>query len=81
MFPLPLYHTEARGERAGLVGRAPAHSLARPGGRMPDFVTTDAGSQEAQEGKFDDRVMAARIAWQARKRGVSRGTTQRPAGW
>jgi len=45
------------------------------------FVTTDSGSQEAQEGKFDDRVMAAGIAWQARKRGVSRGTTQRPAGW
>jgi hypothetical protein len=45
------------------------------------FVTTDTGSQEAQEGKFDDRVMAAGIAWQARKRGVSRGTTQRPAGW
>jgi hypothetical protein len=45
------------------------------------FVTTDTGSQEAQEGEFDDRVMAAGIAWQARKRGVSRGTTQRPAGW
>ncbi len=45
------------------------------------FVTTDSGAQEAQEGKFDDRVMAAGIAWQARKRGVSRGTTQRPAGW
>jgi hypothetical protein len=45
------------------------------------FVTTDSGSQEAQEGKFDDRVMAAGIAWQARKRGMSRGSTQRPAGW
>ena len=45
------------------------------------FVTTDTGSQEAQEGKHDDRVMAAGIAWQARKRGVSRGTTQRPEGW
>jgi hypothetical protein len=45
------------------------------------FVTTDSGSQEAQEGKFDDRVMAAGIAWQARKRGMSRGTTQRPTGW
>ena len=45
------------------------------------FVTTDSGSQEAQEGKFDDRVMAAGIAWQARKRGMSRGTSQRPAGW
>ncbi len=45
------------------------------------FVTTDSGSQEAQEGKFDDRVMAAGIAWQARKRGMSRGISQRPAGW
>jgi hypothetical protein len=45
------------------------------------FVTTDSGSQEAQEGKHDDRVIAAGIAWQARKRGVSRGTSERPAGW
>jgi len=45
------------------------------------FVTTNTGSQEAQEGKHDDRVMAAGIAWQARKRGMSRGSTQRPAGW
>ena len=45
------------------------------------FVTTDTGSQEAQEGKFDDRVMAAGIAWQVRKRGMSRGSAQRPAGW
>ena len=45
------------------------------------FVTTDSGSQEAQEGKHDDRVIAAGIAWQARKRGVSRGTTERPVGW
>jgi hypothetical protein len=45
------------------------------------FVTTDTGSQEAQEGKLDDRVMAAAITWQARKRGISRGTTQRPTGW
>lgn len=45
------------------------------------FVTTDTGSQQAQEGKFDDRVMAAGIAWQARKRGVSRGTSYRPVGW
>ena len=45
------------------------------------FVTTDTGSQEAQEGKFDDRVMASGIAWQARKRATSRGITQRPAGW
>ena len=45
------------------------------------FVTTDSGSQEAQEGKHDDRVIAAGIAWQARKRGVSRGIAQRPPGW
>jgi hypothetical protein len=45
------------------------------------FVTTDTGSQEAQQGKFDDRVMALGIAWQVRKRPVSRGTTERPAGW
>jgi hypothetical protein len=45
------------------------------------FVTTDSGAQEAQEGKHDDRVLAAGIAWQARKRGVSRGINQRPAGW
>jgi hypothetical protein len=31
------------------------------------FVTTDSGSREAQSGKHDDRVMAAAIAWQARK--------------
>ena len=32
------------------------------------FVTTDSGSREAQPGKHDDRVMAAAIAWQVRKR-------------
>ena len=32
------------------------------------FVTTDSGSQEAQPGKHDDRVIAAGIAWQVRKR-------------
>ena len=32
------------------------------------FITTDSGSREAQPGKHDDRVMAAAIAWQARKR-------------
>ena len=32
------------------------------------FITTDSGSQEAQPGKQDDRVMAAAIAWQVRKR-------------
>lgn len=45
------------------------------------FITKDDGSQQAQEGKYDDRVMAAGIAWQVRKRPVARGTTQRPAGW
>lgn len=32
------------------------------------FVTTDSGSREAQPGKHDDRVIAAAIAWQVRKR-------------
>ena len=45
------------------------------------FVTTDSGSQQAQEGAFDDRVIALGIAWQARKRGVSRVLTIRPEGW
>jgi len=45
------------------------------------FVTTNSGSQEAEQGKLDDRVMAAGIAWQVRKRPVTVGTTQRPAGW
>ena len=45
------------------------------------FVTTDTGSQEAQRGKFDDRVMALGIAWQVRKRPLSRASTQRPEGW
>jgi hypothetical protein len=41
----------------------------------------DGSSQQAQEGKSDDRVIAAGIAWQVRKRAVARGTTQRPEGW
>jgi len=45
------------------------------------FITTDTGSQEAQAGKYDDRVMALGIAWQVRKRPLSRGSTQRPEGW
>ena len=45
------------------------------------FVSTDAGSQEAQPGKFDDRVMALGIAWQVRKRPQARASTQRPEGW
>jgi len=32
------------------------------------FVTTDTGAREAQPGKHDDRVIAAAIAWQVRKR-------------
>jgi hypothetical protein len=32
------------------------------------FVTTDSGATEAQAGKHDDRVIAAAIAWQVRKR-------------
>jgi len=32
------------------------------------FITTDSGSRQAQPGKHDDRVMAAAIAWQVRKR-------------
>jgi hypothetical protein len=32
------------------------------------YVVTDSGSTEAQPGKHDDRVIAAAIAWQVRKR-------------
>jgi len=32
------------------------------------FITSDSGAQEAQPGKHDDRVIAAAIAWQVRKR-------------
>jgi len=63
---------------------AGGHLLVHSSGLIDEcftFVTTDSGSQEAQEGKHDDRVIAAGIAWQARKRGVSRGTSERPAGW
>jgi hypothetical protein len=45
------------------------------------FVTTDAGSQEAQPGKYDDRVMALGIAWQVRKKPQARASTQKPEGW
>ena len=45
------------------------------------FVSKPGGAQEAEEGKYDDRVMAMGIAWQVRKRGVARGTTERPEGW
>jgi len=45
------------------------------------FITTDTGSQEAQEGKHDDRVIAYGIAWQVRKRGRHKASAERPAGW
>jgi hypothetical protein len=45
------------------------------------FVSKEDGAQEAQEGKFDDLVMAAAIAWQVRKQPIARWTSQRPAGW
>jgi len=45
------------------------------------FVVKDSGDQEAQEGKSDDLVMAAAIAWQVRKRPPSRPIFVRPAGW
>ena len=43
------------------------------------FVAKPTG-QEAEEGAYDDRVMAFGIAWQARRRAVARGSTQRPEG-
>jgi len=45
------------------------------------FITTDTGSQQAQEGKYDDRVMALGIAWQVRKRPAASYSSQRPLGW
>ena len=45
------------------------------------FVTTESGGQGAAEGKFDDRVIAAGIAWQARKRAAPTPILKRPAGW
>jgi len=32
------------------------------------YVVTDTGATEAQPGRHDDRVIAAAIAWQVRKR-------------
>jgi len=66
--------------RAIAGGHVILHSLALIDECMT-FVTTDAGSQEAQPGKYDDRVMALGIAWQVRKRPLSRGSTVRPQGW
>jgi hypothetical protein len=45
------------------------------------FVTDRRGGQAAQEGAFDDRVIALGIAWQVRKQGESRALAERPAGW
>ncbi len=50
---------------------AEGHVLIRSEGLVDEcltFVTTDSGSREAQPGKHDDRVIAAAIAWQVRKR-------------
>ena len=44
------------------------------------FISDDQGNARAQEGKFDDRVIAAGIAWQVRKRPKARWTTERPPG-
>ena len=45
------------------------------------FVVHNDGSQGAEVGQFDDRVIAAGIAWQARKRMVPRPIAKRPEGW
>jgi len=45
------------------------------------FVSKDRGIQEAEEGKFDDLVVAAAIAWQVRSRPLTRFLTTRPPGW
>lgn len=50
-------------------------------GECLTFVTTDTGAQEAAENKYDDRVIAAGIAWQIRKRAAPRPIAKRPAGW
>jgi len=44
------------------------------------FISTDTGSQEAQPGKYDDRVLALGIAWQVRKRVRARPSSERPPG-
>lgn len=45
------------------------------------FVSKDGGRQEAEEGKFDDLVIACAIAWQVRKKNRPRAFYTRPAGW
>ena len=56
----------------GLVeALAEGHLLVHSEGLVDEcltFVTTDSGSCEALSGKHDDRIIAAAIAWQARKR-------------
>ena len=44
------------------------------------FVLDDNGNAGAQPGKFDDRIMAAGIAWQVRKRPRARWSPARPPG-
>jgi len=44
------------------------------------FISDDQGNARAQQGKFDDRVIAAGIAWQLRKRPRARMSTDRPPG-
>jgi len=44
------------------------------------FVLDDNGNAGAQPGKFDDRIMAAGIAWQVRKRPRPRMSRERPPG-
>jgi len=48
---------------------------------MLSFVSREDGTQGAEDGHFDDRVIAAGIALQAAKRAVAAGSRQRPAGW
>jgi hypothetical protein len=56
---------------------AGGHLLIRSAGLVDEcftFVTTDAGAQQAEAGKYDDRVIAAAVAWQVRrKRGAAAG--------
>jgi hypothetical protein len=50
---------------------AGGHLLIRSAGLVDEcftFVTTDAGAQQAEAGKYDDRVIAAAVAWQMRRK-------------
>jgi biotin carboxyl carrier protein len=58
--------------------------IMRSGGLVDEcrtFVVHNDGSQGAEVGQHDDRVIAAGIAWQARKRMVARPIAKRPEGW